>query len=149
MPIADPPPAIVLDTNVVFDWLLFDDPRCASLGRAIETGAVRWIVTQPMLDELSHVVRRGSLDAWQAGHADLERRIGRWSQRVTANESERTAEIDLLRCSDPDDQKFIDLALSLPARWLLTRDNALLRLRRRAVLAGVSVSTPVDWLAPS
>ena len=52
-----------------------------------------------------------------------------------------------LRCRDPDDQMFIDLALSARAQWLVTRDRALLVLARRARLRGVTVIRPVDWPA--
>ena len=36
------------------------------------------------------------------------------------------------RCTDPDDQKFLDLALHAHAKWLVSRDKALLRLARKA-----------------
>ena len=44
------------------------------------------------------------------------------------------------RCSDPDDQKFIDLALR-PAALLLSKDQAVLRLRRALAERGVAVAT--------
>ena len=37
----------------------------------------------------------------------------------------------LPRCADPDDQKFLDLALAAGAECVLTRDEALLRLGKR------------------
>ena len=52
-----------------------------------------------------------------------------------------------MRCSDPDDQKFIDLAVAAGARWLVTRDRAVLRLASRMRSAGVLVVTPQAWLA--
>jgi predicted nucleic acid-binding protein len=51
-----------------------------------------------------------------------------------------------LHCTDPDDQKFIDLALSVPGSWLVSRDRAVLKLRRRAALAaGVHIVRPDEW----
>jgi predicted nucleic acid-binding protein len=50
-----------------------------------------------------------------------------------------------LRCSDPDDQVFIDLAAEAGARWLLTHDRALLRLARRARALGVQIAQPQSW----
>ena len=42
------------------------------------------------------------------------------------------------RCTDPDDQKFIDLALHCGAQWLLSHDRAVLKVadqaRRRGLL---------------
>jgi len=53
-----------------------------------------------------------------------------------------------LRCADPDDQMFIDLALAVRACWLFTRDKALLRLAPRARDRGVCVLRPADWQVP-
>ena len=52
-----------------------------------------------------------------------------------------------LRCTDADDQKFIDLALGYGARWLLSRDRAVLKLARRAQPLGLAVMTPDAWPA--
>ena len=52
-----------------------------------------------------------------------------------------------MRCTDGDDQKFIDLALGHGARWLLSRDRAVLKLARRARPLGLSVLTPETWSA--
>jgi predicted nucleic acid-binding protein len=35
------------------------------------------------------------------------------------------------RCSDPDDQKFIELAAAAQAQGLVSKDHAVLKLRRR------------------
>jgi predicted nucleic acid-binding protein len=51
-----------------------------------------------------------------------------------------------LRCKDPDDQVFIDLAVHVGARWLFSKDAALLKLARRAQkFHGVQV-TPLSGM---
>jgi predicted nucleic acid-binding protein len=50
-----------------------------------------------------------------------------------------------MRCTDPDDQVFIDLALACKARWLLSKDRALLKLARRARALGLSIQPPASW----
>jgi len=52
-----------------------------------------------------------------------------------------------LRCKDPDDQVFIDLALHLNAQWLFTKDAALLKLAKRARLRGTQVLSLQQWVA--
>jgi predicted nucleic acid-binding protein len=41
------------------------------------------------------------------------------------------AAVPLPRCADPDDQKFLELALDTGARWLLSKDRELLKLANR------------------
>ena len=50
-----------------------------------------------------------------------------------------------LVCRDASDQVFIDLARQRGPAVLLTRDRALLALRRRAAALGVLISTAAAW----
>ena len=45
-------------------------------------------------------------------------------------------------CSDRDDQKFLDLAYTARADWLVTKDKALLKLARRARRDGLKILLP-------
>jgi len=127
---------LVLDTNIVLDLLLFDDPRTGDLLRALERESVTWIATAAMRAELLRVlgypqlVRR--LAALEAAPDSILSRFDRLSRIVS--DAPRCA----VRCSDPDDQRFIDLAVAHQA-VLLSKDLAVLRLcqRLRAVGAGV------------
>jgi predicted nucleic acid-binding protein len=134
--------AVVLDTNVVLDWLVFRNPHCISLARAIEGGRLRWLVTEPMRGELAHVLGRGVVDAWAPDHDRLWESWHRLSETVLppviAGEAIR------LRCTDVDDQKFVDLAVAC-AQMLISRDRAVLKLARRAQRLGVRVATPERW----
>ena len=56
----------------------------------------------------------------------------------------------LPRCSDRDDQKFLELARDSAADWLITADKALLRLARRDRLRGLfRILTPEMALTAS
>jgi predicted nucleic acid-binding protein len=61
---------------------------------------------------------------------------------LTADPGERA---DLPRCRDADDQKFLELAAALPAEALVSKDRALLDLRRRrlpfAILSPLEAAT--------
>ncbi len=136
-------PVAVLDTNVVLDWLVFDNPDCAPLARAILERRVRWVATPAMRAELAHVLGRGHLDRWQP---DLAAVWNAWDQHCeNQDEFPRVRALQGLRCSDPDDQKFIDLAVAMRAGWLLTRDRAVLRLARRLATHGVAAMPPGRW----
>ena len=129
----------VLDTQVVLDWLVFRDASAASLGRAIENRSVRWLASAPMLREIERVLDRGVGAAWSPDRAAIRDTCARLAHPVQA------AADSTLRCADPDDQMFIDLALAVRACWLFTRDKALLRLAPRARVRGVCVLRPADW----
>ncbi|MGB3427088.1 MAG: PIN domain-containing protein, partial [Burkholderiaceae bacterium] len=47
-----------------------------------------------------------------------------------------------IACTDPHDQKFLDLAYTARADWLVTKDKALLKLARRARRDGLLIFIP-------
>ena len=137
------PPLVVLDTNVVLDWLYFRDPRCAALADAVATRRVQWIASAPMRAEIEHVLERGGLGTrWPDGPASV--RDG-WQRFATMLEETPLAAPPTMRCTDEDDQKFIDLALAARAVALLSADRAVLRLARRARAWGVAITTVSAW----
>lgn len=135
-------PLLVLDTNVVLDWLVFRDPGCDALGHALTTSRVRWGATAAMRDELEHVLTRGSLDSWQP---DVALVWSSWDRWATLFEPLTQSPPSSPRCSDPDDQKFIDLGLHLSASALLSRDRAVLRCARGVRAFGLEILTPAAW----
>jgi predicted nucleic acid-binding protein len=136
---------VVLDTNVVLDWLLFDHPDGTTLNGSLVAGELRWIATAAMRDELAHVLARGALDRWQP---DLPRLWSAWDRHCTEVPAALVAgPASGLRCTDPDDQKFVDLAASRRGSLLLSRDRAVLKLARRLAVLGVTVTTPTAWVA--
>lgn len=137
-------PTVVIDTNTLLDWLLFNEPSVTPLAAAVVSGKARWISCDLMKAECEHVLARADLAQWQP---DPQRVSEAWSRHASMLPAPATAPT-WPRCTDPDDQIFIDLAIGAGARWLVTRDRALLRLRRRAAAYGVLVLRPEDWALP-
>lgn len=136
---------IVIDTNVLLDWLVFDDRCTAWLALAIRNGSVIWIATAPMLQELSDVLSRTLPSRWEDARKraltlDVKGQCKIWVDTVPDLST-------TLRCSDPADQMFIDLAIASGSAWLITRDHALLGLHRRALAQGVAILRPAIWAA--
>lgn len=52
---SDVPPGVVIDTNVVLDWLVFADPSSQALGDAVHEQRVRWLVCPMVMAEIGHV----------------------------------------------------------------------------------------------
>jgi predicted nucleic acid-binding protein len=135
---------LVLDTNVVLDWLAFGHPIGAPVEAALTSGRCRWLCTRAMRDELARVVVRESLARWAIdAHAVLSVFD---ALAVDLGPVTPLGAGESLRCTDPDDQMFIDLAIARRAHALLTRDRAVLRLAARARRLGVLIATPEAWL---
>jgi predicted nucleic acid-binding protein len=139
------PPSLVLDTNVVLDWLVFRHPSCAGLSEHLAAGRLCWIVSTNFRDELDHVLGRGVA---RSHSPDLPMIWSTWDRLGKVVEPvEVLGPATRIRCTDSDDQKFIDLALGHGARWLLSRDRAVLKLARRTRPLGLEILTPEAWLA--
>ena len=134
---------VILDTNTVLDWLVFGDASARAVGAAITDGTLQWLASPRMLSELHAVLRRALDPRWdRAREHALTIDVAKMALMCT---EPAIASVRLL-CRDPDDQVFIDLALAHAPAVLLTRDRALLSLRRRAATFGVEVATAVAWV---
>jgi uncharacterized protein len=134
----------VLDTNVVLDWLVFADVAGRRVGDAVVSGALQWLATPRILQEWRSVLARPLATRWE--HARQRAQAVDVSAHCRMCAEAAPAAAGQLICRDPDDQVFIDLALAHRPSLLLTRDRALLALRRRARACGVTVMTPAMWV---
>jgi putative PIN family toxin of toxin-antitoxin system len=138
---------LVLDTNVVLDAFVFDDAAARPLLPALQAGSVQWLATAAMRDELARVLDypkiRPRLAFRGLAAADV---LGHFDRHATLVDVPAKAPFT---CGDPDDQKFIDLAVAATA-LLLSKDGEVLALRKR--LARLSVTAraplPLETLAP-
>lgn len=131
---------MVLDTNVVLDLLVFADPSTAPLPDLLASGALRWIATEGMRSELARVLGYPKI-APRVALCGLtpETVLARFDATVqTVEPAPRASAI----CQDADDQPFIDLAATHGA-ILLSKDKAVLCLRKRLRADGVEVATSI------
>ena len=126
--------AWVIDTNIVLDLWLFEDPATIPLRAALQSGAISHLATASMRDELErvltypHLVKRMAKSSIQA--QDILSRFDEYL--LSAAPAAQAA----CTCKDPDDQKFIDLAVA-HAVPLLSKDNAILCMKKRLFQSGV------------
>jgi uncharacterized protein len=130
-------PALVLDTNVVLNWLFFKDPPTVALIGALLTDQ-QWVSTAWMQAEAQRVAHSPHL-AKYASAAAFETLTTGFTQQAQMLEP-RT--LSPLRCRDPDDQAFLDLAAHTHAPLLLSLDRDLLKLRKRAATLGLNIVQP-------
>lgn len=128
--------AVVLDTNIVLDLWLYQDPATPLLKEALATQQVRWVATQVMRDELErvldydHIARRLTL-----GELTPQDILSQFDAHAQLMPSAAKAPYT---CKDQDDQKFVDLAAEHQAQ-LISKDKAVLTLRNRMARIGVAV----------
>ncbi len=143
---ASPTPVlVVLDTNIVLDLWLYQDPATPDLQAALSGKSVQWLATQVMRDELervlayTHIARRLAFSALTA--EDILRQFD--AHAVL----QPVAPKALFICKDGDDQKFIDLAAQHKAQ-LISKDKAVLTMRNRMARLGVAVAKRFPAVLP-
>ncbi|MGN6323068.1 MAG: putative toxin-antitoxin system toxin component, PIN family [Dyella sp.] len=139
------PLRIVPDTNVCLDLFVFGDPQCASLLAAVQAGEVELVTRQDCRDEWLAVLAYPQLKLDEAQRMQAIKTFDAYVRKLPFTDSD---DVMLPRCRDRDDQKFLELAHQAGAVALLTRDEELLRLARRAKRDGLfSILPPASWQA--
>jgi putative PIN family toxin of toxin-antitoxin system len=129
-------PRAVIDTNVLLDFWVFDDAASRPLRAAVESGQVNALRSGDSVDELTQVIMREKFELATEARFGVLRE---WDRLATPVDRVFPAPI---ACSDPHDQKFLDLAYTARADWLVTKDKALLKLARRARRDGLLIVPP-------
>jgi len=139
---------IVIDSQSLFDWMVFCNPVCSGWNAALAGENWEWIFTSEMRSEFDFVAAKGFGARWPVDPVALAATWARHGRAVDTPAPPGAAE--QLHCTDPDDQKFIDLAIAARARTLVTRDKALLKLARKALARhGLRICRPEAWLPAS
>jgi len=130
---------LVLDTNVVLDWLVFKDKHIAELQRAWEEQRLELITHTPALEELRRVLAYPQFKLAESGQRavmeDYESRV-----RIVSLPDGMPAGFP--RCKDCDDDHFIALAYHHRADALVSKDRAVLDLAKRVRKFGVTILSP-------
>lgn len=135
---AAPSACIVLDTNIILDLCVFSDPATVPLRASLQSGALQWIATQPMRDELERVLAYPKIIPRMAYYQRSAEQVLAQFDALTALHP--VAAKAHVTCKDGDDQKFIDLAVAHQA-MLLSKDKAVLCMAKRLAVHGAVVRT--------
>lgn len=127
--------AVVIDTNIVLDLWVYDDPRYHVLLQAWPTNW-RWIWTASMREELRRVLDYPHITARREQRSRSVIEVLGWADEKI--ESVPEALRAPFVCKDPDDQKYIDLAAAHQA-VLLSKDKAILSMKRRMERLNVDI----------
>jgi putative PIN family toxin of toxin-antitoxin system len=135
---------VILDTNIVLDTFVFNDPAAKPLRQALEAGTLQWIATTAMREELERVL----------AYPKIAKRLAFYAMQaadVLAHFDTRVQTVDVapkapIVCKDPDDQKFIDLAVAHKA-LVLSKDNAVLCMKKRLLALGAQAQVAMEIVA--
>ena len=149
------PTTIVLDTNVCLDLFVFRDERWQRLYSALTDGFVQAFTSTACRAEWLAVLDYARFDLTLekkrrcTEEFDALIKIGRTEDELRKGYSFlATARTTLPRCSDCDDQKFLELAFDTGATSLITKDKALLKLNGKCRRGGLfDVVKPETWIA--
>lgn len=138
--------AVVLDTNVALDLLVFADPAVRPLRAALAGGQWRWLFLPAMRTELARVLGYPRIEAQLVNRGLVPQQVLAAFDAVAQYAAPVPA--STVRCSDPDDQAFLDLAAAHGA-LLLSKDHAVLATSQRMAALGVEVRTLFVTNSPS
>lgn len=136
-----PPHLLVLDTNIVLDAFVFSDVAARPLRAGLGDGSLQWIATPDMRIELARVLGYPQIVPRLSFYLlDADDVLAAFDHHARLVEPATKAPVT---CSDPDDQKFIDLAVAHRCA-LLSKDRAVLDMRKRLLALGVQASTVLE-----
>ncbi len=117
---------VVLDSNFILDVYFFKNETAVSLFHQLKKAGASFYRTSATFNELKHVLDR---EEFSKGTAFQEEILDSWSANSINFESPSPS---TLKCRDPLDQKFIDLASSVAPSYLISKDKDILKLQRKA-----------------
>jgi putative PIN family toxin of toxin-antitoxin system len=129
---------VVLDTNVLVSRLILPDSVPARVV-AFVIASSELLLSAPVIQELEDVLRRPKLDRY----LDANMRLNYLWELVDIASPIRVLH-RVTDCRDPRDNKFLELALSGKADFIITGDKDLLSLNP---WRGIAILNPTDYLA--
>jgi putative PIN family toxin of toxin-antitoxin system len=137
------PKRIVIDTNVCLDLFVFRDPRWALLLAALKNGTIEAVTREDCRMEWRIVLGYPHLPL---NDITRQQSNAEFDALITCVAPEPRIDQTLPKCSDSDDQKFLELARDAAADVLITKDKALLKLARKTVRSGLfQIILPEAW----
>ena len=121
------PPRVVLDTNIALDWLVFEDGGMPELMAAINQRRITLASNEACIDELARVLAYANFKLDVDAQQQALQRYREFAEIIP----ERASLLGIVpRCRDKDDQKFLELAAHAGAAALISKDHAVLGLKR-------------------
>jgi putative PIN family toxin of toxin-antitoxin system len=125
-------PSVVLDTNILLDLFYFKDKCVQELMNCLQHHEIRAYTCLAIWEELEEVLARKPFHQ-SPQQIQMIRDTNSSLFEWLTPEGKKSG----IKCSDPDDQIFIELAFAVAPCLLITKDNDLLKLRKRLEIVQV------------
>ena len=119
------PCRIILDTNVCLDLFVFQDIRSHELKQMLKNRVVHAVTREDCHYEWLRILAAPPLPL---NDICRKRCMAEYDAVISCQHFEKRNYVALPVCKDKDDQKFLELAHDAHARFLITKDKALLKL---------------------
>ncbi len=127
---------VVVDTNIFISSFFGGNPR-----RIIDlwkSGQITLCLSRPIVDEYVEVLRRMGLQ----NERELEELLGLFAHGFHVLFTATTPNLDIVE-KDPDDNKFIECAVELNSKFIISGDKAL---REIGDYMGIKIQSPKQFL---
>lgn len=130
----------VFDTNIILDFLVYRNSSLQPLYAEIKAGRITSLASEATLYELADVLSRAQ---FKLTAEEVTERLSEWRSvsEITEADQESSAV-----CRDSDDQKFLNLAFTQKADFLVSRDKLVLKCRGKCRTLGITVLKPEDFM---
>lgn len=130
---------IVVDTNVVVSALLNPDARINRVLAYLAKGKYLFLYSQDTLDEMLDVLSRHRIGRGMVKDLDVKEFVA----LVRFRGEEITPVTSIHVCRDPDDDKFLEIAVDGKADYIVSGDGDLQSL---SPFRGIPVLKPADFI---
>ena len=127
---------VVVDTNVFISSFFGGSPR--KIIDLWKSGEITLCLSKPIVDEYIEVLRRFKLQ----DEKELEELLGLFAHGVHLVYTAKTPELHVVE-EDPDDDKFIECAVALKAKYVITGDSAVRKIRN---YMNIKIVSPGEFL---
>lgn len=133
---------VVIDTNILLDIFVFQDPATAPLRQALFSGGLDAVRANITLGEFTDVLSR---DKFKLTIEQRDAILVKWRAHSRPIPDHEICPSPW-KCKDRDDQIFLDIAYSLRPCYLLSKDLQVLKFRKRAAKESVVIASQFPWL---
>ena len=127
---------VVLDTNILLDIFVFNDERALHLKKVLFDKTRHFVASQKTIEEFADVISRPLFKLDEEAQAAI---LAQWQSIAEQRDDSNLAPAPW-KCQDPDDQIFLDLAYQLRPTILISKDNAVLQIARKAASEDILIT---------